>query len=107
MNYLVAKFNVKRISLNKCSVGFTYKEVRSVKLPKIICAILDDKQKEFIAFVLSKYVESGVDELDQEKLPQLLINKYQSMPDALEILGNAKDVGLLFMEFQKYLYEVA
>jgi hypothetical protein len=29
------------------------------------------------------------------------------MPDALEILGNAKDVGLLFMEFQKYLYEVA
>jgi type I restriction enzyme, R subunit len=55
--------------------------------------------------VLSKYVESGVDELDQEKLPQLLINKYQSMPDALKILGNAKDVGLLFMEFQKYLYE--
>ena len=28
-------------------------------------------------------------------------------PYLLEILGNAKDVGLLFMEFQKYLYEVA
>jgi hypothetical protein len=27
------------------------------------------------------------------------------MPDALKILGNTKDVGLLFMEFQKYLYE--
>ena len=46
-----------------------------------------EKQKEFIAFVLSKYVESGVDELDQEKLPQLLINKYQSLEDAKDILG--------------------
>jgi len=83
------------------------REERVAAAQATIFAILDDKQKEFIAFVLSKYVESGVDELDQDKLPQLLINKYQSMPDALEILGNAKDVGLLFMEFQKYLYEVA
>ena len=81
------------------------REQRVAASQATIFAILDDKQKEFIAFVLSKYVESGVDELDQEKLPQLLINKYQSMPDALKILGNAKDVGLLFMEFQKYLYE--
>jgi type I restriction enzyme R subunit len=83
------------------------REERVAAAQATIFAILDDKQKEFIEFVLSKYVESGVDELDIEKLPQLLINKYQSMPDALEILGNAKDVGLLFMEFQKYLYEVA
>ena len=81
------------------------REQRVAASQATIFAILDDKQKEFITFVLSKYVESGVDELDQEKLPQLLINKYQSMPDALKILGNAKDVGLLFMEFQKYLYE--
>ena len=81
------------------------REQRVAASQATIFAILDDKQKEFIEFVLSKYVETGVDELDIEKLPQLLINKYQSMPDALEILGNAKDVGLLFMEFQKYLYE--
>jgi len=72
-----------------------------------IYAILNEKQKEFIAFVLSKYVESGVDELDQEKLPQLLINKYQSLEDAKEILGEVKDISKLFNEFQKYLYQVA
>jgi type I restriction enzyme R subunit len=69
-----------------------------------IYAILNEKQKEFIAFVLSKYVESGVDELDQEKLPQLLINKYQSLEDAKDILGEVKDISKLFIEFQKYLY---
>ena len=67
--------------------------------------ILNEKQKEFIAFVLSKYVESGVDELDQEKLPQLLINKYQSLEDAMETLGEVNDIRELFIEFQKYLYE--
>lgn len=70
-----------------------------------IYAILNEKQKEFIAFVLSKYVESGVDELDQEKLPQLLINKYQSLEDAMETLGEVNDIRELFIEFQKYLYE--
>lgn len=70
-----------------------------------IYAILNEKQKEFIAFVLSKYVESGVDELDQEKLPQLLINKYQSLEDAKQFLGEVKDISKLFIEFQKYLYE--
>lgn len=70
-----------------------------------IYAILNEKQKEFIAFVLSKYIESGVDELDQEKLPQLLINKYQSLEDAKDILGEVKDISKLFIEFQKYLYE--
>jgi type I restriction enzyme R subunit len=72
-----------------------------------IFAILNEKQKEFIAFVLSKYVESGVDELDQEKLPQLLINKYQSLEDAKQVLGEVKDISKLFIEFQKYLYEEA
>ena len=33
---------------------------------------LDYKQKEFIDFVLAKYIEAGVEELDQEKLPSLL-----------------------------------
>ena len=70
-----------------------------------IYAILNENQKEFIAFVLSKYVESGVDELDQEKLPQLLINKYQSLEDAKEILGDGGDIRKLFIEFQKYLYQ--
>jgi type I restriction enzyme R subunit len=41
-----------------------------------IFALLSSQQKEFLAFVLSKYIETGVDELDQEKLPRLLELKY-------------------------------
>jgi type I restriction enzyme R subunit len=70
-----------------------------------IFAILDDKQREFISFVLSKYVESGVGELDQEKLPTLLTNKYQSLEDAKAVLGEVKNITALFVEFQKHLYE--
>ena len=70
-----------------------------------IFAMLNDKQKEFIEFVLSKYIETGVSELDQEKLPILLTNKYQSLEDAKEILGSVATISSLFIEFQKYLYQ--
>lgn len=70
-----------------------------------IFAILDDKQREFISFVLSKYVESGVGELDVEKLPTLVTNKYQTYEDAKAILGEVKNITALFVEFQKHLYE--
>jgi len=63
-----------------------------------IFALLNDKQKEFIEFVLSKYIETGFEELYQEKLPILLTNKYQSLEDAKEVLGDASNI--------KYLYEV-
>jgi type I restriction enzyme R subunit len=69
-----------------------------------IFALLDDSQKEFVEFVLSKYIESGVEELDQEKLPVLLQNKYQSLGDAMDILGEASKISSLFIEFQKNLY---
>ena len=55
---------------------------------------------------MSKYVEYGIDELDQEILPQLLITKNQSLEDAKDILVEVKDNSKLFIEFQKYLYEV-
>jgi type I restriction enzyme R subunit len=66
---------------------------------------LDIKQKEFIHFVLAKYIESGVEELDQEKLPGLLELKYQSISDAAEELGGLQVVKETFIKFQKYLYE--
>lgn len=71
-----------------------------------ILALLDSKQREFIEFVLAKYIESGVEELDIEKLPILITSKYQSFEDAREIMGG--DLGKLstmFIEFQKHLYE--
>lgn len=70
-----------------------------------IFALLNDKQKEFISFVLSKYVETGIEELDQEKLPILLTNKYQSLEDAKLMLGDVANISKLFIEFQAHLYK--
>lgn len=80
------------------------REARSKAAEATIFALLNDKQKEFLKFVLSKYVETGVDELDQEKLPILLTNKYQSLEDAKEILGDVANISRLFVEFQEHLY---
>lgn len=69
-----------------------------------IFATLDDKQRDFIDFILIKYIESGVNELDQEELPILLTNKYQSLEDAKDVLGSVAKISSLFIEFQKFLY---
>ncbi|HET6225104.1 MAG TPA: DEAD/DEAH box helicase family protein [Bacteroidia bacterium] len=81
------------------------REQRVAASQATILALLNEKQKEFIEFVLAKYIEAGVEELDQEKLPNLLENKYQSLEDAKSILGKVGDIRTLFIEFQKHLYE--
>lgn len=65
---------------------------------------LSEKQKEFLEFVLSKYVEKGVDELDEEKLPQLLNLKYHAISDAISVLGDVGSIRSTFFNFQKNLY---
>jgi len=80
------------------------REARAKAAEATIFALLNNKQQEFLAFVLSKYVETGVDELDQEKLPILLTNKYQSLEDAKEILGDVANISRLFVDFQEHLY---
>ena len=68
-------FDVLEYVFNSDRKPITRKErVRRTKAT--ILAFLNEKQKEFIEFVLSKYIESGVEELGQEKLPILLTNKY-------------------------------
>ena len=66
---------------------------------------LNQDQKDFLDFVLSKYIESGVDELDQDKLPDLLSLKYYSITDAAEKLGGIEEIKETFIAFQRYLYE--
>jgi len=68
------------------------REARAKAAEATIFALLNDQQKEFITFVLSKYIETGVDELDQEKLPILLTNKYQSLEESAEILELIKEL---------------
>ncbi|MEI6270674.1 MAG: DEAD/DEAH box helicase family protein, partial [Methylococcaceae bacterium] len=58
------------------------REERVAAAQSNIFAFLNAQQKEFIDFVLSKYIETGVEELDQEKLATLLNIKYHSLEDA-------------------------
>ena len=97
-------FDVLEYVFNAESKTMT-REERVSAAQSTIFAILNEKQREFISFVLSKYIESGVEELDQEKLPTLLTNKYQSLEDAKAVLGEVKNISTLFVEFQKHLYE--
>jgi len=55
------------------------REERVAKAQLNIFESLDDNQKEFLEFVLSKYIEIGIEELDQEKLPDLLKIKYYAI----------------------------
>jgi type I restriction enzyme R subunit len=81
------------------------RELRVAEAQSKIFAMLNNRQKEFLEFVLSKYIETGVEELDQEKLPDLLALKYHAISDATEILGGVENIRTTFVDFQKYLYE--
>ena len=45
-------------------------------------------------------------EPDQERLPTLLILKYNAIADATEHLGRVEMIRSTFLSFQKHLYEV-
>mgnify|MGYP003598779065 FL=1 len=92
-------FNGDYVAMNR--------DARATAAQSSLFTSLNNQQKEFIQFVLSKYVEMGVDELDQDKLPILLTNKYQSLQDAQEVLGDALAIRKLFIQFQAHLYEAA
>ena len=81
------------------------RELRVAKSQSKIFAALTNEQKQFVEFVLSKYIETGVEELDQEKLPHLLTLKYKAIEDAKEILGTIDSIRKLFVEFQGRLYQ--
>ena len=63
------------------------------------------KQREFLEFVLGHYIEQGVGELDDRKLPDLLHLKYNSVHDAIAELGiSADEIRNVFIGFQRHLY---
>lgn len=67
---------------------------------------LSPNQMDFIHFVLDRYVATGVEELEVEKLPDLIKLKYEALQDGLEALGGAEKARETFIDFQKYLYQV-
>jgi type I restriction enzyme R subunit len=81
------------------------REVRADNARVYINSRFTTKQRAFLDFVLSHYVNVGVEELDQNKLTPLLRLKYQdSIADAVADLGKPEEIGKVFAGFQKYLY---
>lgn len=55
---------------------------------------------------MAHYIAVGVEKLAQEKLtPLLCLKYYDSIADAIADLGKPENIGKLFVDFQKYLYE--
>jgi type I restriction enzyme R subunit len=69
-----------------------------------IYTFLNDKQRDFIGFVLRNYIQDGVDELDMSKLSTMLTSKYGGVHAAQQALGNVEDIQKVFVDFQQYLY---
>ena len=80
------------------------REKRVINARSNILAFLNHEQKEFVEFVLDKYIESGVEELAEEKLSPLLKLKYKALEDAQQVLGDVQQIRTVFIDFQKYLY---
>lgn len=70
----------------------------------LLRASYDEKQLDFLDFVLDHYVTGGVGELDEGKLPRLLELKYYAVSDAVRQLGGTSTVRDLFIGFQEHLY---
>ncbi len=70
-----------------------------------IYASLTDEQREFVEFVLSRYIETGVEVLSIDLLPELLEIKYEALTDATQRLGGVDQIRNTFIEFQKFLYQ--
>ena len=64
----------------------------------------DYRQREFIDFILDKYVEDGVHELAANKMRSLIELKYNTISDATLVLGAPAAIRETFIGFQKYLY---
>lgn len=83
------------------------REVRAGNARVHINSQFNAKQQAFLDFVLSHYVNVGVEELSQDKLKPLLLIKYHnSIQDAVADLGKPDEISSVFAGFQKYLYTV-
>ena len=66
---------------------------------------VSDNEREFIDFILSKYVDGGGEELEIDRLSKHIELKYLSMVDGQKVLGSPQNIKEIFVNFQKYLYQ--
>jgi type I restriction enzyme R subunit len=82
------------------------REKRATGARRQVALQFSHRTRDFIDFVLDHYVTEGVEELDPQKLPELLQLKYGGVNDALKAIGvSAEGARIAFFDFQKFLYE--
>jgi type I restriction enzyme R subunit len=69
-----------------------------------VYAFLNEKQRDFIGFILRNYVQDGVDELDIANLSSSLTSKYGSVYEGQKVLGDVDEIKRVFVDFQRHLY---
>jgi type I restriction enzyme, R subunit len=83
------------------------REKRAAYAQQALKATYNSEQRAFLDFVLGQYVDEGVRELDEEKLPPLVELKYGTFMDATKALGAIEDIRKMFLSFQPFLYQPA
>ena len=82
------------------------REQRVLKAQPFIVKSYDSElQRDFIDFILSKYINDGVGELAPKNMKSLLELKYHTVSDAAQLFGSPAAIREVFVGFQKYLYD--
>jgi type I restriction enzyme R subunit len=80
---------------------------RAATATTAISTHFNTKQRSFIDFVLTQYVQVGVEELASDKLAPLLKLKYHNaLADAVADIGQPDEISKVFVGFQKFLYQL-
>jgi hypothetical protein len=93
---------LENISFAKSPIS---REVRVAKAQSKIFVSRNAEQKPFLEFVLSRYIETGVEELAQGKRPELLQWKYMALEAARQFLGAIQSIRNMLIGFQQHLYK--
>ena len=65
------------------------------------------EQVAFIQYLVSVYVKAGIDELEADRLPKLMANKYGTIVEGTTALGGIEQARGTFYNFQRSLYQQA
>lgn len=81
-----------------------FRKNRVDKNRKVIFDNLNNTQNDFINFLVEQYINDGEKNFNKDKLGDLILLKYNSINDAIKLLGDIKSIKELFYNFQKNLY---
>ncbi len=65
------------------------------------------EQMAFIQYLASVYIKAGIDELEADRLPKLMTNKYGTIVEGTDALGGIEQAIWTFNHFQRSLYQQA